>query len=235
MEKFHSVIQPDFHEVFNKDHKLKGKWNTLIFKNKNPIILELGCGKGEYSIGLAEKFPSKNFIGIDIKGARIWRGSKTVIEKGLNNVVFLRTRIEVINSFFSTNEISEIWLTFPDPQKNKAKKRLNSPPFLNRYKEFLVDKGIIHLKTDSLLLYLYNQAIIKENNLNCLISTRNIYSEEYEGAEYSIRTFYEKQFLEKDKLINYQKFQLAGDKKIIEPENFLFSEYMENESNEKGS
>jgi len=222
MKKFDCVIQPDFHEVYQKDYKLKGQWHSRVFKNNNPIILELGCGKGEYSIGLAEKYPSKNFIGMDIKGARIWRGSKTVIEKGLNNVVFLRMKIELINSFFSSGEVSEIWLTFPDPQMNKAKKRLNSSKFLNKYRLFLKDKGIIHLKTDSELLFNYNQAIIKENGLNCTYFSTDIYSEDYQNKDYSIQTFYEKQYLKNNLLINYQKFHLPTNKLIKEPENFVF-------------
>lgn len=215
------VIQPAFNEVYKRDHKLKGNWNKLIFNNNNPIILELGCGKGEYSIALAEKYRNKNFIGVDIKGDRIWRGGKTVVEKGLDNVVFLRIKIEFINSLFDKNEVSEIWITFPDPQKKNTNKRLNSPGFLNRYKELLIDNGIIHLKTDSLLLYLYNQAIIRENDLNCLFATKNLYSGNYFNEEYFIKTFYEKQFLKKNKLISYQKFKLPGDRFIREPENFI--------------
>src|SRR5688572_33160801 len=143
------------------DFKLKGKWNTDHFKNSNPIVLELGCGKGEYSNGLAEKYPNLNFIGVDIKGARIWRGSKTAQEKKLLNVAFLRTQIEFIESCFEKEEVSEIWITFPDPQPNKEKKRLTHPVFLNRYKNILKQKGVIHLKTDSAELYEFTLETIR--------------------------------------------------------------------------
>ena len=155
MEVLGHVIQPPFDDIFKKDHPLKGKWNPEIFENNNPIVLELGCGKGEYSVGMARAFPNKNFIGVDIKGARMWKGATESHEKGIRNVAFLRTRIELIESFFDKDEVSEIWITFPDPQlKNaRAKKRLPGPVFLNKYRSFLVNNGIIHLKTDNDILY----------------------------------------------------------------------------------
>jgi len=149
METFANVIQPEFEEVFGKDFRLKGLWNKCQFHNENPVVLELGCGKGEYATGLAKHFPDKNFIGVDIKGSRMWRGATTALGEQLHNVMFLRTRIEMIGSFFGPDEVDEIWLTFPDPQLKKARKRLTSSRFLNSYRTFLKKSGIIHLKTDN--------------------------------------------------------------------------------------
>ena len=151
-ETFENLLQPTTAEVFQKDHPMKGNWGEKMFGNNNPIILELGCGKGEYTIALAEKFPQNNYIGVDIKGARLWKGAKYATEKSLKNVAFLRTRIEFIDSIFAQGEVSEIWLTFSDPQPNKPRKRLSSPLFLERYSHILKEDGIIHLKTDSQLL-----------------------------------------------------------------------------------
>ena len=192
------------------DFKLQGKWNSEYFKNNNPIVLELGCGKGEYSIGLAEKYPNKNFIGIDIKGARIWKASKNTQEKNLSNVCFLRTQIEYIERCFAKDEVSEIWITFPDPQPNKEKKRLTHSVFLNRYKNILKPKGIIHLKTDSAELYEFTLEVIAENKLPLLDSTNDLYGnvtpERIEVR--SIKTYYERLFTEQGKKITYLKFQL---------------------------
>lgn len=225
MKNFSHVIQVPYDEVYNKDHKFKGKWNKDIFKNTNPIILELGCGKGEYTTGLAEENPGKNFIGIDIKGARLWQGGKTALEKNLINVRFIRTRIEFIRSFFAQNEVCEIWITFPDPHEKRPKKRLNSPCFLNYYREFLIDKGMIHLKTDNKLLYFYNQAIIKENKLECFFATENLYSGTIKIGIPRIETFYEKLFIAEGKQITYQKFALPAHKVIKEVEFFNEKEY----------
>ena len=163
MKTFDNVFQPSFKQVFQKDFKLKGQWASRYFRNENPIILELGCGKGEYTIGLAERFPDINFIGIDIKGARIWTGAKKAYLEKIPNVAFIRTRIEFINSFFSPAEVDEIWLTFPDPQlkKRRNKKRLTSARFLNLYRGFLKDRGIIQLKTDNPILYEYTLELAK--------------------------------------------------------------------------
>ena len=192
------------------DFKLQGKWNSEYFKNNNPIVLELGCGKGEYSIGLAEKYPNKNFIGIDIKGARIWKASKNTQEKNLNNVCFLRTQLEYIERCFAKDEVSEIWITFPDPQPNKEKKRLTHSIFLNRYRNILQSKGIVHLKTDSAELYEFTLEVIAENKLPLLDSTNDLYGNvtEERMEVRSIKTHYEKLFTAEGKKITYLKFQL---------------------------
>ena len=213
---FDNVIQPEIGEVSGSDHPIKGKWNQEIFKNNNPIVLELGCGKGEYTVGLAKNFPDNNFIGIDIKGARMWRGAKTANEQNLQNVAFVRTRIEFINSFFSADEVDEIWITFPDPHPGgrNSNKRLTSPWFLNSYRLFLKDKGIIHLKTDSKELYEFTNKVLSYNNQGIIISTNDLYAEKADTI-LSIRTHYEKIFLEAGLKINYLSFRLENDK-IIE-------------------
>ena len=194
----------------NTDFKRKGKWNSDYFKNNHPIVLELGCGKGEYSIGLAEKYPDKNLIGIDIKGARIWRGSKNAQEKNLHNVSFLRTQIEFIENCFAKDEVSEIWITFPDPQPNKEKKRLTHTIFLNRYRNILQPNGIVHLKTDSAELYEFTLEVIAESKLKLIGSTNDLYgSADPEREEVKmIKTHYEKQFTAQGKKITYLKFLL---------------------------
>ena len=218
MDTFNHVVQAPFDEVFQKDYKLKGNWNKDFFKNSNPIILELGCGKGEYTIGLAQKYPDYNFIGIDIKGARMWRGAKTAIETGMNNVGFLRTRIDLINSFFAEHEVAEIWITFPDPQPKKEYKRLTSTRFLGYYQKFLVENGIIHLKTDSAELHAYTKKLVELNKLEIDICTDNLYSSEIADPMLAIKTFYEQKFLQKGKPITYIKFKLDNHKKLEEPE-----------------
>jgi tRNA (guanine-N7-)-methyltransferase len=222
---FYNVIQPEIADVSGKDHPIKGRWNHELFKNRNPIVLELGCGKGEYTIGLAKYFPDMNHIGIDIKGARMWRGAKTADEEKLQNVAFLRTRIEFINSFFSADEVSEIWITFPDPHPGgrNANKRLTSPWFLNSYRKFLKDKGLIHLKTDNSELFDFTKKLICCNDLETLYSTNDLYSGKivvrsdssvnYEDI-LSIRTHYEKGFLEEGLKINYLSFRLDKEKII---------------------
>jgi tRNA (guanine-N7-)-methyltransferase len=211
-----NVVQPEIGDISGKDHSLKGKWNQELFKNKNPLVLELGCGKGEYTVGLANTSPHKNFIGIDIKGARMWRGAKTANENNLPNVAFLRTRIEFINSFFSEDEVDEIWITFPDPHpgRRNANKRLTSPWFLNSYRLFLKDKGIIHLKTDNRELFDFTSRVLKFNDLEVIFSTNDLYSEKVDNI-LSIRTHYEKIFLEAGLRINYLSFRL-GKENIIE-------------------
>jgi len=218
METFNHVVQAPFDEVFQKDYKLKGNWNKDFFKNNNPIILELGCGKGEYTVGLARQNTEINFIGVDIKGARMWRGAKTAIESGMKNVGFLRTRIDLINSFFAESEISEIWITFPDPQPKKQFKRLTSTRFLGYYQKLIVQNGIIHLKTDSAELYAYTQKLVELNKLEIDICTDNLYNSEIVDPVLSIKTFYEQQFLMKGKPITYIKFKLDIYKNLEEPE-----------------
>jgi len=212
---YDNVIQPLIRDVAGRDHPIKGRWNSELFKNNNPIVLELGCGKGEYSVGLAENFPDKNFIGIDIKGARMWRGAKTANEKNLPNVAFLRTRIEFINSFFSRDEVDEIWITFPDPHPGarNSNKRLTSPWFLNTYRLFLKDKGLIHLKTDNKELYEFTMRTLAYNNLQTIFSTDDLYSEQSDNI-LSIKTHYEKIYLTSGIRITYLSFRLEKDKNI---------------------
>lgn len=212
------VFQPDFEEVFQKDYHLKGKWSSDVFHNQNPIVLELGCGKGEYTTGMARRFSAKNFIGIDIKGARIWKGAKTANENNISNAAFLRTRIEFINSFFSEAEVSEIWLTFPDPQekKRRKKKRLTGSRFLNLYRSFLKHNGIVHLKTDNKILFQYTRDLAIYNDLEILYSTEDLYNSDYDDEILNIKTFYEKQFLEQGIDIKYIKFRLPVNKMIME-------------------
>jgi len=218
METFSNVFQPRHNEVWETDYKLKGKWNKEYFKNDNPIVLEIGCGKGEYSIGLARKNKDKNFIGIDVKGARIWRGAKTAIDEGLDNVAFIRTYGELIASIFAPGEISEIWVTFPDPQMKKALKRLTSTRFMNLYSKILSNEGIIHLKTDSKFLYEYTSYVIKENNFKILVDTNDLYNSDVADDILSIHTFYEKQFLEMNIPIKYLKYTLEGKTEFVEPD-----------------
>ena len=210
IKTFDNVLQPNVtHDV---DHTVKGKWNDK-FNNKQPITLELGCGRGEYTVGLAQKFPKKNFIGIDIKGARLWKGAKTAKENNLNNVKFLRTKVDFINHFFSKNEVNEIWLTFSDPQPKKPRKRLTSPLFIERYQNILSKNGIVHLKTDSDLLYEYTIEQIKENNYSTIDNISDIYNEfDSLGKEIKsvigIKTFYEEKWLEEGKKIKYVSFRI---------------------------
>ncbi len=213
---FPNVLQPAFEEVFGKDHRLKGKWNELFFGNSNPITLELGCGKGEYTLGMAKIFPERNFIGIDIKGARIWKGAKKALQDNLNNVAFLRTRIDFITSFFAKDEIEEIWITFPDPQLKKDMKKLTSSRFLNRYKQFLKPDGLVHLKTDNPDLYEYTSRLARYNDLHVISKTDNLYQSKLNNKILSIRTFYETMWLEEGLKIHYIQFQLNHNHVIRE-------------------
>lgn len=216
MKSFCNVIEPAIDEVYSRNHPLKGNWNKVIFKNNNPVILELGCGKGEYTVGLASKFPGNNYIGIDIKGARMWRGSKTAHENNISNAAFLRTRIEFINSFFSDDEVEEIWITFPDPhpKRRNADKRLTSPFFLNSYRSFIKDKGIVHLKTDNNDLYEYTCNIVRYNKLELVHSTVDINSCLKQNEILSIRTHYENIFHLKGMKICYLAFRLEKNRFI---------------------
>ena len=209
MENFENVIQPETYHLTD-DISLKGKWNTDFFKNENPIVLELGCGKGEYSVSLAERYPEKNFIGIDIKGNRMWKGATDSIKMGLENIAFLRIRIENIEKCFSENEISEIWITFPDPQikKRREKKRLTHPMFLKKYSSFLQKEGIINLKTDSQFLYGYTLGIIEGHKHKLLDCVEDIYGVHQLRQDMDVKTHYEKIYLEKETPITYTKFSL---------------------------
>ncbi len=208
-ETFANVIQPTREEVL-KDFKLKGKWQSF-FKNNNPIVLELGCGKGEYTVDLARKNPKVNYLGIDIKGARFWRGAKTAVEENLNNVAFLRTQIELIDLCFDEDEIAEIWITFPDPQIKHTRlvHRLTNLSFLKKYQHILVNDGIIHLKTDSEFLHGYTIGLLQGLNQEILYAHHNIYNNQESPKEAtSVQTFYEQQYLAKGKPITYLKFKL---------------------------
>jgi tRNA (guanine-N7-)-methyltransferase len=216
---FKNVIQPETGGLFGKDHPVKGTWKREIFGNENPIIIELGCGKGEYTIGLAERFPGNNYIGIDIKGARMWRGARTANERKAGNTAFLRTRIEFINSYFGEDEVDEIWITFPDPHpgKKNSNKRLICPWFLNRYRNFLKNNGVIHLKTDNAELFRYTKSLAERNNLSIIISISDLYSEKPGNEVLAIRTHYENLFLKEGFKIHYLAFRLLKDR-IIEDE-----------------
>lgn len=210
------VLQPPLEEIFDKDFYLKGRWKQDFFKNDHPLVLELGCGKGEYSVTLAKKYPGKNFIGIDIKGARIWKGATDSINCNLPNIAFIRSRIEFIGSFFGSEEVDEIWITFPDPQikTRRAKKRLAGPVFLNQYRKFINPAGIIHLKTDSIELFEYTSRIIGINSLEVLHSSRDLYSWSPDNEILGIRTHYEQIFLDQGKKITYTAFRINPAQKI---------------------
>lgn len=207
-ELFSNLFQYDYSSIKNNLFPLKGEWNENYFKNNNPIIIELGCGKGEYTTGLSELYPNKNFIGFDRQGARLWRGCKTAIEKNVKNVAFVRTNIQFIDNFFSKNEVDEIWITFPDPQPIKFKKRLTSSIYLNRYSKFLKPNGIINLKTDSQFFFDSTIDVIEAENHKILFRTNDLYSTEINEDVSKIKTFYEKMWLEQGLKINYLKFQL---------------------------
>lgn len=200
------------------DNFLKGNWATKAFGNNNPVVLELGCGKGEYAVALAELYPEVNFIGIDLKGSRMWTGAKEAKDKGLKNVAFLRTHIEFITRFFAKDEVSEIWLTFPDPQMKKTRKRLTSTRFLELYSKILKNNGIIHLKTDSMFMFSYTMEVIRMNELNVVFSCDDLYHSGWDDKILSIQTFYEKQWLMRGLNIKYVQFNLVNKTEWIEPE-----------------
>lgn len=218
-ETFKILVQPEFDDIFNNDYQLKGRWHSDFFGNSNPIVLELGCGRGEYTVALGQKYPGKNFIGIDIKGARLWRGAKTAVEDGMPNVGFIRTRIEFIKSFFAAGEVSEIWVTFPDPQlkKSRLKKRLTCSGFLNAYRDFLAPDGIVHLKTDNQNLHSYTKKLLEENGMEILYATNDLYNSDIVDDILSVKTKYEQDYLSKGMAITYLKFRINGDKPLVEP------------------
>lgn len=215
INSFSNVIQPqDFHRSIDP-FPYKGSWSKSFFSNNNPVILEIGCGKGEYTVGLGRAYPEKNFIGIDIKGDRIWHGAREALEKGLHNIAFLRIQAEWITHYFGKKEVSGIWLTFPDPQEKKirTKKRLTAPPFLDRYKEILVPGSPIHLKTDNTPLYHYTLSIIRDEEHSLIESSKDLYNDDgiRQPLLKEIKTYYEKSFLAAGKPIHFVKFSLNED------------------------
>ena len=243
-ETFSCLLQPDASSVLDKteadnslrlkDHPIKGHWNERMFAVARPIVLELGCGKGEYTIDLSRREPSLNYVGVDIKGARLWKGAKFATENHLPNVAFLRTRIEFIESFFAPGEVSEIWLTFSDPQLKSENCRLTSPLFLERYRKFLKKGGIVHLKTDSRFLYEYSKAVAECNNLRILAATADLYGtgrqdlsgcalESVAGqsavdALFEVRTFYESMFMAQGYKITYLSFSIDHEGPYLHPD-----------------
>lgn len=245
-ETFHCLLQPESEKIAGHttdadgrvslvlhDHQIKGNWNTEMFAKPQPIVLELGCGRGEYTIDLAQRNPHFNYIGVDIKGARLWHGAKYAEEHKLGNVAFLRTRIEFITAFFAENEISEIWLTFSDPQPKSENSRLTSPLFLERYRQFLRERGIVHLKTDSQFLHHYSRAVVEQNKLPMLACTDDLYGTGREAlyssqeasvcgsdsidALFAVQTYYERMFLAEGLKITYLAFGLESGEKPVTP------------------
>lgn len=210
-ETFTNVLQPSREEILSGNFPLKGKWASDFFQNENPIVLELGCGKGEYTVNLAQQYPQKNFIGIDIKGARFWRGAKTALEEKVPNAAFLRCQIELIDMIFASNEVAEIWITFPDPQikYKRTKHRLTNADFLEKYKKILAPEGLIHLKTDSEFLHGYTLGLLHGLGHEILYANHHIYRNEGAPAEVlAIQTTYEKIYLAQGKPITYIRFRL---------------------------
>lgn len=222
METFSNVFQYPFSVIENVPFEMKGHWREQYFHNDNPIVLELGCGKGEYTVELARLYPQVNFIGVDIKGARMHKGAKEALTAGLSNVAFLRTNIEIIDRFFAKDEVQEIWLTFSDPQMKNPRKRLTSTYFMNRYRHFLVDGGLIHLKTDSNFLFTYTTYMVEANRLPLLFRTEDLYHTDGIDEEtrkiLSIQTFYEAQWIARGLNIRYMKFHLPQQGELVEPD-----------------
>lgn len=218
MKLYAHVFEPECRYDSDTEFALRGNWRSSFFHNNNPIVVELGCGRGEYTVGLAELYPDKNFIGVDIKGSRMWSGATRSLEMGLKNVAFLRCNIEMIERFFVAGEIDEIWLTFPDPQMKKATKRLTSTWFLKRYRNIMVDNGIIHLKSDSNFMYIYTKLNVEHNGLPVEYQTDNLYNEESRDYILSIRTYYEEQWLARGMSIKYIQFRLPTEGELTEPD-----------------
>lgn len=217
MESFEHVVQAPFSIVKDADFHLKNNWAGSFFKNDHPLILELGCGKGEYTIELARRNPGINYVGIDIKGARMWKGAKMAKEMNLKNVAFLRTNIEILERFFGNGEVREIWLTFPDPQMKKTRKRLTSTLFLQKYRQFLSPSGVLHLKTDSNFMYLYTLQLAQLNSFEILAETGDLYNSDILDETLGIKTFYEKQWLDRGITIKYLAFRMNSNV-LAEPE-----------------
>ena len=218
IEQLDCVLQYPREKLLAEGFPYQGKWNEEVFKAPGPIVLELGCGKGEYTVGLAKNNPEKNFIGIDIKGARIWTGAKDVAASGINNAKFLRTEIENLSNIFSPGEIDEIWITFPDPQMQKPRKRLTSTGFLAKYANLLKQGGIVHLKTDSPFLYEYTKRLVEKNGLQIVEITDDLYGSGKADPVSSIKTFYESQWLSRGKSIKLISFRLKPGVTLEEPE-----------------
>jgi len=226
MERYENVFQYPYGVVSDVPFEMQGRWGEMYFHNSNPIVLELGCGKGEYTVELARLYPDRNFIGVDIKGARMWTGATQALHEGLKNVAFLRTNIEIIDRFFGPDEVEELWLTFSDPQMKNPRKRLTSTHFLNRYRRFLVDGGIVHLKTDSNFLFTYTSYVVSRNSLPLVCSTEDLYGIlsgtrpqlPIDEKILSIQTYYERMWMDRGLNIRYQQFRLPHDGELAEPD-----------------
>ncbi len=215
---YEHVVQVTYKQVQENGFQYKGKWSATFFGNNNPVILELGCGKGEYTVKLAKHYPEFNFIGLDIKGSRMWKGATQAKDQGLSNVGFLRTNIENIRMFFAENEVAEIWLTFPDPQMKKTRKRLTATNFISSYRQIMIPNGIIHLKSDSNFMYRYTEAMVAENRFEIIRQTDDLYQSDILDDVLSIQTFYEKQWLDRGLTIKYLAFRLSHQLPLKEPE-----------------
>lgn len=218
MREYPNVIEHPYSVADNVEFPLCGNWNRDFFKNDNPIVLELGCGRGEYTVALARRFPEMNFIGVDIKGARMWSGATEAIAEGLGNVAFLRTNIEIIDRLFAQGEVNGIWLTFPDPQMKKFTKRLTSSMFLQRYAKILSLDAVVHLKTDSNFMFTYTKYITEVNNLQVVECIDNVHAGEKVDDILSIRTYYESQWIERGITIKYISFRLGERVSFEEPD-----------------
>ncbi|MCQ2199507.1 MAG: tRNA (guanosine(46)-N7)-methyltransferase TrmB [Paludibacteraceae bacterium] len=221
MDGYPHVFQCPYYQLREEKggrHEMSGKWRDF-FGNDNPIVLELGCGRGEYTVGLAAMYPDKNFIGVDIKGSRMWAGATESLEKGMKNVAFIRTNIEAIDGFFNAGEVSEIWITFPDPQMKKVNKRLTGTRFIQNYQKFLKDNATIHLKTDSQFMFTYTCEMVRSNGFEVLYQTDDLYNSSFSDDKIlSIRTYYEQQWLDRGLSIKYIKFAFNPRTEYIEPD-----------------
>lgn len=217
MKGFDCVFQYPWARLQTEPFPLRGSWRKQFFHNDSPIVLELGCGRGEYTVGLARHNASANYIGIDVKGARIWAGAKEAVTAGMKNVAFLRGEIEQIESFFAPGEVDEIWITFPDPQMQKTRRRLTSARFLEMYRKILRPGGIIHLKTDSPFLYTFSLRLVESNGLQIITATDDLYASGSDGASTAIKTYYEKQWLSRGKRIKLLEFSLPADTPLSDP------------------